>query len=43
MRVFDKIVFCLQIISNPVQSGLKLENLLPHGIGSLERRLSELA
>lgn len=35
--------FCLQIVLNPVQSGLKVENLLAHGIGTLERRLSELA
>lgn len=35
--------FCLQIVLNPVQSDLKVESLLTHGIGTLEGRLSELA
>lgn len=29
--------FCLQIVLNPVQRGLKVENLLAHGIRTLER------
>lgn len=35
--------FCLQIVLNLVQSGLKVENLLACGTGTLERRLSKLA
>ena len=35
--------FCLQIVLNPVQMEVKVENLLAHGNGTLERRLSELA